>query len=174
MTCGRERPRKETDTMSEQQQIKLFINNADQRHFARETTVREVIAAVLDGDEGFLFVGEADEPAGLDIIIAEIITEKHGRIHVSHCHRVTVKVEYSGQDRTEHVKPSTRIKTILERATAENWLPAPIDPMERPKFALFVPGSLEPLDDSRHIGTCLQKGDCAITLELSLRVRPQG
>ena len=59
------------------EQIKLFIDDVEVRHFTPNTKVSEVVLLLLEGDEGFLFLGDAEEPLALDIELCEIGIEKH-------------------------------------------------------------------------------------------------
>ena len=156
------------------EQIKLFIDDVEVRHFTPNTKVSEVVLLLLEGDEGFLFLGDAEEPLALDIELCEIGIEKHGHVHAARCRHIEVTVDYGGKAPHSHrFPPTATVKAVRDWAVAQDWHPA-IDPAERPKFALFLPDQKDALSEARRIGTCVPKGECTVTLELALRERQQG
>ncbi|BDI34122.1 hypothetical protein CCAX7_61730 [Capsulimonas corticalis] len=162
--------------MSEPVTIKLFVDNEHEHGFGHETKVREVIAFLLEGGEGFLFLEDAEEPLDIEISLGEIGIKHHGNVHVARCRKIHVTVDYAARSHSREFTPNKQVKAVKDWAVSLDWSPNNIDPAERPKFGLFLPDDKEPLSDSRPIGTLIPKGDCEcnVTLELAPRVRPQG
>jgi hypothetical protein len=159
-----------------QAQIKLFIDDQQSRHFGGETTVREVVALLLEGlegEEGYLFLADSEEPLDPDAKLGEVGIDRQGHVHAGRCRRVEVTVEYAGQSHSHQFPPTAKVKTVRDWALSQHWQ-APIDPTQHPKFGLFLAGDPNALPDARRIGTYTQKGSCAVTFELALRERPQG
>ncbi|MEB3286893.1 MAG: hypothetical protein VKJ04_05265 [Vampirovibrionales bacterium] len=157
-----------------QGQIKLFIDDKEVRHFDKETVLKEIAALLLDGEEGFLFLDDSEEPLDLAITLDEVGIKKHGHIHANRCRQVDVTVEYAGQSKSRKFPPTAKVKVVKEWAVRQDWEP-PIDPAERPKFALFLPETdSEALSEASRIGIYLTKGKCSLTLELAYQERQQG
>lgn len=155
-------------------EIKLFIDDQAIRHFDQTTGLKEIVTTLLDGDEGFLFLGDSEDPLDLSMKLGELGIEKHGHIHANRCRQVTVTVDYAGQSKSHKFPPTAKVKAVKNWAVKQDWQ-TPIDPAEQPKFALFLPdGDSDALPEARRIGTYLAKGKCDVTFELAYQERQQG
>lgn len=153
--------------------IKILINDREEKELNGETKVRELLVLLLGDEEGFIFLGDSEEPLELDVKLSELAIKGHGHVHAHRCKRANVSIDYAGKPPAEReFSAMTRVKAVREWAVSLREFQ--IDPPERPKMALFLPGEREPLKDTVRIGSLIQKGRCKLELELALRERWQG
>lgn len=154
--------------------IKLFINDEQVHQFSPDTKVSEVLTMVLDTKNGFLFLGDVEDPLEPKKTLTEVGITKQGNVYTSLCQKVEVTVEYTSESKTHKFPPNVKLKAIQNWALEQNWNPA-IDPSERPNFAFFAPDSGdEPLPEASRLAAYITKGTCTVTFELAYRGRQQG
>lgn len=168
MHQGMSKPDAETEKT-----IKLFVNDKEVHRFSAETKIRELASHLLGNKEGFLFLADEEKPLDLDKTLAELGIDKQGHIHTATCRQVKVSVEYAGQSLQHQFPPTVQIKAIQHWAVGQKWNP-PIDPAERSKFALFLPGDPDPLQEANRLANYVPATGCGVTLELAYRSRQQG
>lgn len=154
------------------EQIKIYINEELEKSLGASTTVREVIVELLEGDEGFLFLEESEEPLDVERTIGELGIQHHGHLHAHRCRHIEVTVEYAGKSAQQKFGPTVKIKAVRDWAVSVKDFE--IEGGERSKFALFEGDSDDPLKESSRLGSLVGRGHCEISLQLSLRDRHQG
>lgn len=159
--------------MSQVEIIRLFIDEREETGFGPETTVREVVVSLLDSEDGHLFLEDSDEPLDHNKTLGELGIEQHAPVLACHCKHVHVVVDFAGKTPVEKsFSPPARVKAVKDWAVAVPEFG--IEPIERPRFGLFIPVEEKPLNEATRIGSLVHKGDCKVTLELALRERWQG
>ena len=112
-----------------------------------------------------------DDTAATAAVQDALRGERRGRIHLHHCHRVNVAVEYNNRSLTHEVSPASTVQRVLKWAVGPQGFNVEGDIHD---LALQVAGTTVPLAPNVHIGTLLRDQRCDLSLELVPKDRPQG
>lgn len=115
-----------------------------------------------DGDKP-LAAGETLESAGLG---------NHSSVHLSHCARVTVAVQYNGQGQTETFGPGVPMHRIKEWAVGKRGFG--LDPVDAAEHVLQLTGTSDRPDEDVHIGSLVGASGCKVEFDLVAKVRVEG
>jgi hypothetical protein len=126
-----------------------------------------VLVEAIKAKSGFaeeIFVFEHDGE-----LLAEIdISERSVLQVVGHrCHEVHVEVGFEHHKEAREFKPSATINRVLQWAVASKKFN--LDPQQRSKANLMLPGADKPLDKALVLGQLLQHPGCRLVLELTLK-----
>lgn len=120
--------------------------------------------------EAAVFVEDSDEPIA-DSATVESLAGKHGvRLHVHRCHRVGVKVAYSGSTAERVFGPGRTVGSVKNWAAKELGIPKE----DAAELILQIAGTKDQPDVDVHIGTLAACPACAIALDLVPNPRIQG
>lgn len=130
----------------------------------------ECVAALREGEE--VEDGEDDhEP------VAGHATAHHCRaagsvvhIHCHRCRRVKTSVSYNGRDKHHRFSPSATVETARRWAVNKFKIPA----TDGERLFLWLLGSEQPLDGTKHMGDLAQAPHCQLALLLLPDPRVQG
>lgn len=160
--------------------INVFLQGEGMKHVVRlqlepQSTAFDVKQAcashgVQGNGEAAVFLEDQDEPLA-DAATVESLAGKHGvRLHVHRCHRVGVKVTYSGRTVERVFGPGRTIGTVKKWAAKELGIPKE----DAAELILQIAGTQEQPDVDVHIGTLAACPACAIAFDLVPNPRIQG
>ena len=92
-------------------------------------------------------------------------------IHISRCHRITVRIRYGGDSKTHEFAPGATIASVFAWATGPNGFE--LTASERAKHTLGICDTLTQPDKSEHIGS-LATEECSVCLDLAPKERFEG
>ena len=115
------------------------------------------------------WIENAEDPLELTDLVAQIAGDK-GHVHVNHCRRVDVTINYGGKHKSHGFAPGATIQAVRQWAVGLDGFDLPVK--ERPKHEVGVCGSGIIADRNDHIGTLAS--DCALCLDLAPEDRFQG
>ena len=125
---------------------------------------------VQPNGETAVFVEDSDEPVA-DSATVESLAGKHGvRLHVHRCHRVDVKVAYSGRTVERVFGPGRTVGSMKNWAAKELG----ISKEDAAELILQIAGTKDQPDVDVHIGTLAACPACAIAFDLVPNPRIQG
>lgn len=132
------------------------------------TTIADLIdkAGLTDATA---WIEDAEDPLEFTDLVAQIAGDK-GHIHVSHCRRVDVTVNYGGKQKSQGFAPGATIQAVRQWAVGQDGFDLPVK--ERPKHEVGVCGTGVIADRNDHVGTLAS--DCALCLDLGPKDRFQG
>lgn len=115
-------------------------------------------------------VEDQEAPASSDTTLSDLVQgARRGRIHLHHCRRVMVTVEYNSKTHTRAFPPSATVHRVLIWAISK----AAFDlEAEAHDLELQLSGADAALQQNVHIGTLAT--DCQLMLQLVPKDRPQG
>jgi hypothetical protein len=132
------------------------------------TTIADVIhkTGLIDATA---WVENTEDPLDLTALVAQTAGDK-GHIHINHCRRVDVTINYGGRQKSHGFAPGTTIHVVRQWAVGPDGFDLPVK--ERPKHEVGVCGTGIIADRNDHIGTLAS--DCALCLDLAPKDRFQG
>lgn len=121
-------------------------------------------------DEVLIFVDEAEEPVGIDVLVEQSGAVHGSRVHVSRCRDVEVTVHY--QDKTEgrRFPPGAKVHRVKHWAVHKFGL-ARTDAAEH---VLQICGGTERPSGGTPLHTLLAPGSCALCFDLVPEKRVEG
>jgi hypothetical protein len=117
-------------------------------------------AAALEG--GHIFERDQEEPVGPEIGGKKVLS-----IVVHRCRKIHVKVHYDHESKENHFSPAATVFRVLQWAISKKAFN--LDEVARAKANLMLPGAAGPLAKDAVIGSLSKHGDCALTLDLTLK-----
>ena len=123
----------------------------------------------IDGETS-VFLEDLDEPLTDDVTIGSIADKHVARLHLHRCHRVAVKVKYSGRNVERVFGPGATIGAVKRWAAKELGIPK----QDAAELILQIAGTQEQPDVDIHIGTLTTCPTCAIAFDLVPNPRIQG
>ena len=125
---------------------------------------------VQENGQAAVFTEDQDEPLA-DATTVGSIAGKHGaRLHVHRCHRIGVKVTYSGRVVERSFGPGRTLGTVKKWAAHELG----IGNEDAAELILQLAGTHEQPDVDVHIGTLAKCPACAVAFDLVPSPRIQG
>jgi hypothetical protein len=139
---------------------------------AGQVLLERIIAVrALPGDSWALFVEDEDEAVDLNVSLRERGIKHRHRMHVHRCRKIDVRAEYNNENRDHSFSPGTTVGKVKDYFIDK----FKIDPMEAHKLALWYGEPPQIAEDDDHIGKFANsKSNCAVTMQLAPKVRPQG
>ncbi len=138
----------------------------------RTTTVREFldIAVTKTGIEGLLevYVENAEEPLGHDLILMEHLSVEFAPIHVAKPGKIETTVRYQNRRVEWAFRPAATIERVTEWAVGKDGLDLQGDPNDyqiKHDGKVLAPGS--------HLGQAAH-GKKSLVLDLVFKIKPQG
>lgn len=138
----------------------------------RTTTVREFLdlAVTKTGIEGLLevYVENAEEPLGHDLILVEHLAIEFAPIHVAKPGKIATTVRYQNRHVERAFRPAATIERVTEWAVGKDGLDLQGDPSDyqiKHDGKVLAPGS--------HLGQVAQ-GKKSVVLDLVFKIKPQG
>lgn len=138
----------------------------------RTTTVREFIdiAITKTGVEGLLevYVENAEEPLGHDLILVEHLSIEFAPIHVARPGKIETTVRYQNRHVERAFRPAATIERVTEWAVGKHGLDLQGDPSDyqiKHDGKVLAPGS--------HLGQTAH-GKKSVVLDLVFKIKPQG
>ena len=126
-----------------------------------EAVLREV-RGLAAFEDLYVFERDCDEPIG-----AEIEKRKVLCLHGHRCRKVLVKVRWNHLTEEHDFSPAAHIQRVLLWAISKKGFD--LDDTAKAKANLTLPGTDEPLPKDAVIGHFVKHGDCALTLDLTLK-----
>ena len=156
---------------TDQETVEVILERAEiELGPAMNVFLGESTAALLEGQE--VEDGEDDhEP-----VAPHHTTAHHGHgsgvvhIHCHRCRRVKTSVSYNGRDRHHQFSPAATVETARRWAVDKFKIPA----TDAERLFLWLLGSEQPLDGTKHLGDLAQSPDCELALLLLPDPRVQG
>ncbi len=83
-----------------------------------ESLVRAVALKALPvpADGGLVFVGLEEEPVAGSFSLEHAKVKHHSRVHIHHCKRIEVTVNFKEHSKEHHFAPSATVKQVLDWA----------------------------------------------------------
>jgi hypothetical protein len=126
-----------------------------------ETVLRKVCAlATLENLN--VFERDSEEPIGVEIETRTVLS-----LHGHRCRKVLVKVHWNHLTKEHNFSPAVHIYRVLLWAISKEGFD--LDDTAKAKSNLILPGTGEPLPKDAVIGRFVKHGDCALTLEMTLK-----
>ncbi len=126
-----------------------------------------VLVEAIKARSGFaeeVFVFEHDG----ELLVEIDIRERPVLQVVGHrCHEIHATVAFEHHKETREFKPSATINRVLQWAVESKKFN--LDPQQRSKANLILPGADKPLDKALVLGQLLQHPGCHLALELTLK-----
>ena len=133
-----------------------------------QTSVRDLVTQVGLADAS-AWLEDTDEPLDPTNVLANVVTD-NGHIHLNHCRRVEVTVNFAGKEKARKFAPSATIQAARQWAVGPNGFDLPAK--ERPKHEVGVCGTGNLAERTDHVGTLAT--DCSLCLNLAPKDRFQG
>ena len=155
--------------------VTLEVGDIRQLQIDPEATIGELVAIVhgvaVVEEEVFIFVEDEEEPVEHHRKIKNTGLKHGGHVHHAHCRHVDVFVRYNGQDKSERVAASTKLRKVREWAGSKEVFNIPRVDLAEKVFRLR--GSEDELSLDVRVGSLARK-ECCVSLDLTDKVRPQG
>lgn len=149
------------------------VADAEELEIALSATFAELLAASKGRgprDEILIFVDEAEEPVGMEVLI-EHSGAKHGsRVHVSRCRHVEVTVHYEEKTEKHPFPPGAKVHRVKQWAVHKFKL-AETDAAEH---VLQICGGTERASGGTPLHALLTPGSCALCFDLVPEKRVEG
>jgi hypothetical protein len=126
-----------------------------------DAVLREV-RALAALEDLHVFERDKDEPIGLEIEQRKVLS-----LHGHRCRKVIVTVHWNHETKEHEFAPSAHIHRVLLWAISKKGFN--LDDTAKAKANLILPGADEPLPKDAVIGSFVKHGECAVTLELTLK-----
>lgn len=122
--------------------------------------------------EEAIWVDSHDGPLNPDSSLSDVGVTDRCHVYRGRCPEVKVLVRYNGKPLEGLFGPASRIRHVLDWATGPRGFKLPVEQI--PKHALLVPGSDHFLGPEVHVGSLVNGGRCAVSLDLLPKERFAG
>lgn len=134
--------------------------------------LKDVIRAKHGGEPAeFLFLEDADEPLGDDVIIESLAGPRGAKVHVHRCRRVAVSIHFAGRTLEYAFGPGATVGRLKHWAAVEELGMSKEDASEH---VLQITGTTERPRPSAHVGTLSKCPQCAVSFDLVPEQRVNG
>ena len=124
--------------------------------------VLKEVRALAALEDLHVFERDHEEPIGVEIEKQRVLS-----LHGHRCRKVLVKVHWNHETREREFAPAGHIHRVLLWSISKKGFN--LDDTAKAKANLILPGTDEPLPKDAVIGRFAKHGDCALTLELTLK-----
>lgn len=143
-------------------------------------TVRTIIEAgqthglrIADGkDRSVVLIEASDEPLELDASLEAAGIGHRSRVHVHHCRKVAVTVNFNIQQVTHMFPPSITVEHVKKWADDKKQFN--LQGVDATDHLLQLCNSTVRPDEDVHIGTLVQSTSCAVCFDLVPKQRVEG
>lgn len=142
-------------------------------------TVADIIKVARDhglstpeGSKVFVFVENADSPLDLNMKIDEAGLTPRSRVHIHHCQRVEVTVNFNARQLKGFFPPSATTDIVQKWSVGKDGVQ--MSPVDATEHLLQVCHSSDRPDEDVHIGALEKTSDCAICFDLVPKQRVEG
>jgi len=119
-----------------------------------------------------VFLPDAGEPLGDELTLAEAGLSAGAEITIARPKKVTITVQYGGEDRIDTWDPNRRLRAVLRRALGRDGFDIPKG--DQPNFELAVSDTGAVVDPDSTVASLVVRGDVTVELDLRRIKAPQG
>ena len=140
----------------------------------RDGKVRDLLTAqgmsAGVGDTPVIFLEDGEEPLNLDSSLSAAGIKSRSRIHIHHCRRVEVSVNYVGRTETRPFSPAITIHRVKQWAVRIFGLTE----LDATEHVLQICGSFDRPTEDTHIGSLVTGSNCMLCFDLIPKQRIEG
>lgn len=154
-------------------QIYVHQQNTELKLIEVKETITVEELASAHGEEGatLVWIEDVEEVLEASTTLADAGIAERSHVHISRCHRITVRVRFGGDAKSREFAAGATIARVFEWATGKHGFE--LTPSERAKHTLGICDTLTQPDKSEHIGS-LANQECSVCLDLAPKERFEG
>lgn len=170
--------------------FKIFVQSEGKREIrvvevSPNATVRDLVEAAhaqgvaLQNGGGHggsnavdVYTEDSDKRLPTGATLEEAGLGNNSSVHLSRCTRVTVTVQYNGQDRSEKFGPGVPMHRVKEWAVGKKGFN--LNPVDAAEHVLQLTGTSDRPDEDVHIGSLVVASGCKVEFDLVAKVRVEG